>query len=59
MENRIDMSGHDIDEIDTLSFDARSTDVGDNWAIYAYSNGGTHQLRVRLNGTTYWADLSN
>lgn len=56
--NALDMNGNDINETDVISFNSRDSNPPNNWCIYAYSSGGTYQLRVRLNGTTYSTDLS-
>lgn len=58
MFGAVDMNGQDVNNVDVIEFSTRSSNPSDSWCIYAYSSGGTYQLRVRLNGSTYSADLT-
>ena len=53
-----DMNNHDIEAVEIIEFNTRDSNASDNWCMYMYSSGGTYQLRVRLNGATYRADLT-
>ncbi len=55
----IDMNGGDISEVDVISFNSRSSSPGDTWAIYAYDNGGTEEIRTRVDGSNYRVDQTS
>jgi hypothetical protein len=56
----VDMNGNSVREIDALNFNPRSSTPSDagSWGQWAYSSGGTYQMRVRLNGANYSQNLS-
>jgi hypothetical protein len=56
----VDMNGNSVREIDALNFNPRSSTPSDagSWGQWAYSSGGTYQMRVRLNGANYSQDLT-
>ncbi len=55
-ESSVNMQGNSFDAIGAITFETQGSDLGHQWAIYAFDDGGSYGFRTRMRGTTWQMD---